>query len=602
MRDFLKTILATLVGLFLFSIMGLGGLLFLVAAISSASKDVGPSVEDRTILSFNLSQGISDSRPESDPSTVLGEALSGRERNDAIALRDAVNAIRAAAKDKRIVGIYLSGNVNPEVGTGYATLREVRDALKEFRDSGKPIIAYDDDWVERDYYLTSVANQILMNPMGTLEVNGLRSEMMFFAGALEKFGIGVQVVRAGRYKSGVEPFTRSSSSPEDRLQTQQLLTELWKEFLTTAATARKLTPQKLQAIADTQGMLMPDEAQKAGLVDRVAYADEVVAELHKLTGEDSKAETTYRRINLADYADLVAADERQSGGRIALVYAEGSIVSGGGSPGQIGGDRLARLLRDLRLDEDVKAIVIRVNSPGGSATASDRVAREVLLARKVKPVIVSMGSIAASGGYQIAAHASEIFASPNTITGSIGVFGVLPNFQKIANSNGITWDVIKTGRLADMETVIRPRTPEELAKQQRVVDRIYANFLDTVTENRPISQQKILEIAQGRVWSGVAAKNLGLVDQLGGLNDAIQAAAKAAKLGDSWQIEEYPKPRSVEERLISTLLSSLPFGAVTATDPIESNLKRLTEDLEILRTLDDPMHAYTRLPFNLRID
>lgn len=347
---------------------------------------------------------------------------------------------------------------------------------------------------------------------------------------------------------------------------------------------------------------MADQAKAAGLIDRVAYPDEVLAELQKLTGEKSGTES-FRQVSLSNYVEIAAAEETSSSDqKLALVYAEGDIVSGSGGPGLIGGDRLARVLRDLRTDDDVKAIVLRINSPGGSATASDLVAREVLLARKVKPIIVSMGTVAASGGYQIAAHATQIFASPNTITGSIGVYGVIPNFQKIANDNGVTWDVVKTGRYADMETITRPLNPEELAIQQRITDRFYQNFLDTVAENRPISRQRIAEIAQGRVWSGLDAKKIGLVDQLGGLDDAIQAAVKAAKLSDDWQLEEYPKSRSFEERLFERLLSRVHPQVQQPTDVVSVEFSKLQTELRLLQNLNDPVNLYSRLLFNPKID
>ncbi|HIK55200.1 MAG TPA: signal peptide peptidase SppA [Synechococcales cyanobacterium M55_K2018_004] len=602
MRDFLKTVLATITGLILFSFLGLGGLLFLLGAIATtASLESKPIVEDKTVLEFDLSQAISDTTADLDPSLVIAEVLSGQLPEDVLPLRHAIEAIRAAAHDDRIVGLYIHGSVNAESGAGFASLRELREALQEFRKLGKPILAYDMEWSERDYYLASVANTILLNPAGLLEMNGLRSEMMFFAGALEKYGVGIQVVRAGRYKSAVEPFTRTSSSPEDRQQTQNLLADLWNEVLTTTAQSRKLTPQKLQAIADNQGLLMADQAKANGLIDRVAYPDEVLKELQKLTEEKDDQET-FRQISLAEYAEVArAGDETTSDNHIALVYAEGDIVNGRGGPGLIGGNRFARLLRELRTDENVKAIVLRINSPGGSAIASDVIAREVLLTRQVKPVIVSLGSIAASGGYQIAASATEIFASPNTITGSIGVYGVLPNFQKIANQNGITWEVVKTGRFADMNTITRPRTAAELAIQQRIVDRIYQNFLNTVAKHRPLKVQQVEAIAQGRVWSGVDAKSLGLVDRLGGIEAAIQAAAKAAKLGDDWQLEEYPKTRSFEEQLFESLFSRLSLHTQQHSDVLTLQLQQLQANLQPLLALDDPVDTYSRLPFKFEI-
>jgi protease-4 len=281
-----------------------------------------------------------------------------------------------------------------------------------------------------------------------------------------------------------------------------------------------------------------------------------------------------------------------------VIYAQGEIVSGSGGIGKIGGDSLTSLLRELRLDENVKAVVLRVNSPGGSATASAQIAREVMLTKQKKPVIVSMGSYAASGGYQISTYANQIFAAPSTITGSIGVFGMLPNVKALANKNGITWDVVKTGRFADSNSISRPRTPEELAILQRMVDQRYEQFLAIVAESRPISSQKVAEIAQGRVWSGIAAKSLGLVDQLGGLEAAIQAAVDAAKLGNDWQLQEYPQGSALDVRLFRRVLEG---QSPSAPDAFSTQMQKLQADLKVLQSMNDPLGIYSRLPFDLWI-
>lgn len=615
MRDFFKYVFASFVGLTLFCTVGLGGLFVLLIAIATATKTDTATVENKTILAFDLSMNITDKQPNSGPEIVLGSALSGDGSNP-IALRSVLTALEAAAKDDRIVGLYLYGNINPaSSGSGFATLREVRQALQAFRDAGKPIFAYEMSWAERDYYLTSVANTVVLNPSGLMEMNGFRAETPFFAGALQKYGIGIQVLRVGQYKSFVEPFVRTSRSPEDRQQTQKLLADLWGEFLTTTAASRQLTPQKIQAIADNSATLLAPEAQTAGLVDKVAYADEVIAELQKLTGEPQRKPTdpdtlddleeteAYRRISLPDYADVALDNaEKTSRNRIALVYAEGDIVSGDGTDGQIGGDTLAKQIRALRLSDQVKAIVLRVNSPGGSAIAANLVTREVELTAKVKPVIVSMGSTAASGGYEISTYATQIFASPNTITGSIGVFSLLPNVQQLANQNGITWDVVKTGRYADIETISRPKTPQELALEQRIVDQIYSEFVNRVAESRSLPRPRVAEIAQGRVWSGAEAKRIGLVDELGGLEDAIQAAATQAKLGDDWQLDEYPKTRPFGQRLIEGVFSRQASQTLAHLDPITLGLLNLQADLQTLQSMNDPLKVYARMSFTPQID
>ena len=599
MRDFFKYTFATLTGLVLFVTLGVAGFAVLVFAIASSSREPEPQVEKDSVLTLNLAQEITDSSASAQPSALLGAALSGESPSNAVSLRSVLQSLHHAATDDRIKGLLLYGSIEPAgSGSGFATLREVRQALEAFRASGKPIFAYDDgQWQEKDYYLASTANTVLQSPNALLEINGFSAQTMFYGGALQKYGVGIQVLRVGKFKSAVEPFLRSNSSPEAKVQTQALLSDLWNEFLTTAAKSRKLTPQRLQTIADQQATLLPDQAKAAGLIDRIAYEDEVVTELQKLTGEKQGGEDL-RQINLSEYADAIAKTTQvRSSNHLAVVYAEGDIVSGEGNVGQIGGDRLARQIRKLRLDDDVKAIVLRVNSPGGSASASALVAREIELTRKVKPFMVSMGTYAASGGYEISTNATQIFAEPTTITGSIGVFGLLPNVQTIANKNGITWDTIKTGRFADGDTISRPKTPQELAIAQRVTDRIYDQFISLVAESRRLPKPKVAEIAQGRVWSGVQAHKIGLVDQLGGLEDAIKAAAHAAKISE-WQIDEYPKPRSLEEQL-SRLFSGR--SVQTPTNPLTQELHNLGSDLTALQAMNDPLNVYSRLMFDLRI-
>lgn len=311
---------------------------------------------------------------------------------------------------------------------------------------------------------------------------------MFLAGAFQKYGIGIQVLRVGKYKSAVEPFTQTNLSPENREQMQQLLNDLWGEFLTTVGRHRDLDAKQLQAIADSQGILKPQSAQSRGLVDKLAYFDEVVQELKQLTGNDEE-DKTFNQIDLTAYARVAASNaESRSKNQIAVVYAEGTIVDGEGGVREIGGDRFSALMRKLREDDKIKAVVLRVNSPGGSATVSEVIGREVELTSHRKPVIVSMGDYAASGGYWISAYGDRIFAEPNTITGSIGVYGILSNIQELANNNGITWDVVKTGRYADMQTIARPKTDAELQLYQNSVNRVYQLFLNKVAEGRNLPQ------------------------------------------------------------------------------------------------------------------
>ncbi|WP_309738009.1 signal peptide peptidase SppA, partial [Chamaesiphon sp. OTE_20_metabat_361] len=338
------------------------------------------------------------------------------------------------------------------------------------------------------------------------------------------------------------------------------------------------------------------------LVDRTAYLDEVLAELKKISGADEEDKTSYRKISIGDYAQTANKTSTSSSRKIAVIYAQGNIVSGEGLPGQIGGDSLARQVRELRLDKDVKAVVLRVNSPGGSALASDIIQREVRLLHKEKPVIISMGDVAASGGYWISTYSNKIFAESNTITGSIGVISINYNYQKLANNNGITWDVVKTSKLADSTTLARPRTPQELAISQQMVNDIYDDFLNKVAESRKLPKEKVAEIAQGRVWSGTDAKKIGLVDEIGGLNDAIAHAVKTAKLGKDWELEEYPVVESWEEKLIKQFGGSQEIRSLQSQDPLTTELLKVKTELNALKSFNDPHGIYVRLPFNFKLD
>jgi len=612
MRNFIKQTFASaigsLLGLFIFCGIGVTGLLLLI--IAAGSQDEGPQVKNKSVLVFDLALNITDSKPNSSASAAFQEALSGEDRNR-VTLRTVLDTLEKARRDPRIVGIYLDGSKSSDDSTaGFATLKEVRAALERFRAAGKTIVTYNLGWSERDYYLSSVANKIVLNPLGAMEINGLSSQTLFLTGALEKYGVGVQIIRVGKFKSAVEPLTLTKLSPENRQQTEKLLGDVWGEWRSDVGKSRNLSPAKLQAIADSGGILEADQARSNGLVDKIGYFDEVLGELKQLT--NSNDEKTFKQISLVDYAEVPGKSlgvERNSKNQVAIVYAEGEIVDGQGGVGQVGGDRFARIFRRLRQEKDVKAIVLRVNSPGGSATASEVIQRELRLTGKTKPVIVSMGDVAASGGYWISTDANRIFAEPNTITGSIGVFGALPNFQKLANNNGITWDTVKTGSYADIQTVSRPKSPQELAIYQTSVNRLYNLFLTKVAQGRNLPQQKVAEIAQGRVWSGVAAKDIGLVDEIGGIDAAISYAAKQATLGNDWRIQEYPEVRTFEQRLLGQLggearafISGNVASEAQPTDPLTAQFQKIQQELSLLQSMNDPLGVYARLPFNLKIE
>jgi protease IV len=604
MRQFLKQALASTIGsllsLTLFSAISLTLFTAIVGTLihNATTNSETVSVPDKSILTIDLSQSIVDL----DPGKTLQEAISGESPN-VTELKSVLNAIEAATTDKRILAIYLDGSSGKQLNsTGFATLKEVRDALARFRSSGKKIIAYNVDMDKRDYYLSSIADRIFINPMGSVDINGFRSETMFFKNAFDKYGIGVEVVRVGKYKSFGETWSLDKFSPAARQETQQLLSNLWGDFKTSVGTSRHLTPTSIQQIADERGVLTAAQALKSKLVDRTAYADEILAELKKISGADDDDRTSFRRIGIDDYAEVANRSHQNSSRKIAVLYAQGSIVNGQGGHGQIGGDSLAQQLRELRIDKDVKAVVLRVNSPGGSALASDIIQREVRLLQKEKPVVVSMGDVAASGGYWISTYSNKIFAQSNTITGSIGVIGINFNYQKLANNNGITWDVVKTSKLADSTTIARPRTPQELAISQQMVNDIYDDFLNKVSESRKLPKQKVAEIAQGRVWAGNDAKKIGLVDEIGGLNDAIVAAAKIAKLDKDWALEEYPVVEGWEEKLLKQFSGNQQIRSLQSQDPLSAELLKIKSELAILKSFNDPRGVYLRLPSNFKLD
>jgi len=582
--------------------------MFLVFAAANTDPPA-PKARKKSVLVYDLGTQVQD--------TPAGESIfAGSYLPDSsLSLRSVTQAIDAAAEDEKIVALYLQGGVGGG-GSGFASMAEIRQALKRFREAGKPIFAYDTDWSEMEYFLGSVANTIAIDPIGDLAMDGFSSEVRFYAGALEKYGVGMQVIRVGKFKSAVEPFLNKALSAENRKQTEALIGSLWSNFLVTVAENRDVTVADLQGIANQKGRLTAEEALAQKLVDRVAYADEIADELKQLTEVDS--DESFRETSIGNYVS--SREERRQGrdepegDRVAVLYMEGEIISGSGFRNVISSETMVEQLRELRLDDEIKAVVLRVNSPGGSATASSQIGREVILLKDAKPVVVSMGNYAASGGYWIAAPANQIFAEAGTVTGSIGTYGLLPNVKKLANDNGITWDAVKTAPFANSNTIARPKTAAELALRQRTANEIYGRFLDIVAEGRGLERQAVAKVAEGRVWTGASAKGLGLVDELGGLDAAIAAAAELAELEEGdWRLEQFPKPRSLEEELIDELLSS---GAPAARSSLQaavkaqepglpafwaSELETVAEDFEPLLFLSDPKGLYTRLPFNLDV-
>jgi protease-4 len=607
MKNFFTSMLGALVALVVFFggcfVLFIG---FVAAIVAMGGREkAAPDFEHGSYLVFDLSTNISDA-----PEPIDLGPLGGK--SDTVQLRTVTRALHAAAKDDRIAGVFITGDLNAAAfGSGYAALKEVRAALLNFKASGKPITAYLTYATTKSYYLASTATDLAIDPYGVILMPGLASQPMFFAGAFEKYGVNVQVTRVGKYKSAVEPFTRRDMSPENREEVQRLLDDIWKGILADIAPSRGLTPDKLQGTVDTEGLVRADLAKSARLVDRVAYRDEIYDALKAKTGRAGSKEP-FKQVTLEDYAKLAkdivdnpkpagdAAPKFSGRGRVAVVYAEGDIVDGEGESGEVGGSRFSRELRKLRQDDAVKAVVLRVNSPGGSASASEVIQREVRLMKKVKPIVVSMGSYAASGGYWISTYGDRIFAEPTTITGSIGVFGIQFDVQRLANDFGITFDAVKTGKFADALTITRSKTPEEIAVLQRMVDWIYGQFIAKVAESRKLKPEAVEEIAQGRVWSGAEAKRLGLVDEIGGLDAAIAYAAQKAGLGANYRLEEYPRQKELLEALQDLIEHRNPSRAESTSLPGQI-VQRIQSELKVLRSFNDPQGIYARLPINLTI-
>jgi protease-4 len=588
MKDFFKSFFATILALIV--VGGVAFVLFfgLLAVIGSSGK---PTVPSKAVLVFDLDTSLTDGERDTDASEALGEALGGGGAH-AQALPVVIEALDRAASDAHITGLFITGNLQ---SAGPAQLRELREAIQRFK-AKKPVLAYNLGWSKRDYYLAAGATKVFMNPFGEMEVNGLASEPMFFGEAFKIYGVEVQVTRVGKYKSAVEPYITDRMSDANREQIQKLLEDIWGEWKATVAKDRKKQPADLQVIADEKGLVEAEDARKLGLVDRVAPYDEVLDELKKLAGKQAK-DKDFPQITLATYAGI-PGESKSGKTRVAVLVAEGEIVDGEGKPNQVGGERLSRELRRLRQDDRVKAVVLRVNSPGGSASASELIQREVVLTKKVKPLVVSMGHLAASGGYWISTYGDRIFAEPTTITGSIGVFGLLPNVKKLANEHGITWDSVQTAKLANPMTLTRPKNDVELNRIQGVVDHIYEQFISKVADSRKLKKETVQEIAQGRVWSGQEAVKLGLVDELGGLDAALNHAAKMAKAeNDFYVVGPEREPDAFKDFLKA--LGQGKSRRLTKSGPVDALTNAFKLQFERISALNDPHGVYARLSFDL---
>jgi protease-4 len=665
MKQFFTNVAANLVTV---ALLVLVALVLVVGLVASATRSTAPGVPDDAILVVDLSQPLADRPTERTPSSAWDRALA-EPGGSRLSLRGAVIALTAAATDDRISGVLLRGTVLSDgLSSGYGGLLEFREAITRVVAAGKPVHAYLVDPGVRDYYVASAASTITLDPFGTLNFGGLSATQVHVAGFLEKYGIGVQVSRVGKFKAAIEPFTRLDMSPENRAQTQRYLDATWSAVKRGVAESRRLDTLQLQRLADSVALFLPAEAARLGLVDRVAHFDVLLADLQRLTAGNASparaavdtsappALTTDRgsapaptgntdssparitdpapslmamlpssmpQVLLRDYARLAVnrAEDPTARRKIAIVYAQGEIVNGEGGMDQVGGQAFARELRALRGNRDVKAVVLRINSPGGSVVASEEIQRELVLLDREKPVVASMGTLAASGGYWIATPARRVFAQPATLTGSIGVFAIFPNLQGIARKNGITVDTVRTGQYADLFGLSRPRSDAELAIIQRSVDAVYDAFLARVAQARRLPIDSVRAIAEGRVWAGGDALALGLVDEMGDLDAALRHAATLADLGDTpYGVLEVPKvknagdvlqelfddsPPPVVGRLRAALglgaAMPVPVAALPATGPMAVAVQGLVRELGALLRFDDPRGVYARLPYALHL-
>lgn len=614
MKQFFITFFANLAALlFVF-----GGpillILILILASFSASTKVKHivSLERGSIMVFDMSLNVVDSPEHASNNNPLNSALGGDDTKN-VTLRSLTNALKKAAKDERIKALFITGSFDPgDFGSGYAQLRELRQAILDFQNTKdhKKVYAYLEAPSTRDYYVASAASTIYLNPFGELECPGLAVVKTYFKNAFDKYGIDVQVTRVGKYKSAVEPFTNDKMSDADREETQKLLADLWGTFVSETCETRKVDTAAFQQLVDTDGYILPEHALSAHLVDKLAYFGDVLSDLGKIApaSDYDKITLPFKQISITDYGRASRTPrlpgERGSDKVVAILYLEGEIVDGWGDLTNIGGDRFAAELRELRKDNDVKAVVLRVNSPGGSAFASESIQHEIRALREKKPVVVSMGNYAASGGYWVSTYSDRIFAEPNTITGSIGVFGMFFDIQKLAGTIGVTFDAAKTGAFADFETISRPKTPQELDLAQARVNDLYGKFLDKVSASRNIPRPDLELIAQGRVWSGSEALRLKLVDEIGGLDSAIAYALQKAKLGSGvgdYRIKEYPAKQTLTETLAILLTDQQEPVMKAKAGPLSLQYSRMKAELKSLEDFNDPFGAYARLPLDWNI-
>ncbi len=555
-------------------------------AIKMKSTHVSKHKEN-TVLRINLNADIKE-RGVDNPFGDLD--LGPFMPKSTVGLNDIIESIKNAKSDNDIKGIYLEVS-NPEAG--FATIEEIRNALLDFKTSGKFIFTYSEGYSQKAYYIASTANKLYLNPQGSLEIKGLSSQIMFYKKMLEKLNVEVQIFRHGKFKSAIEPFMLDKMSDANREQVEIYLGSLWGQMISGIGKSRTISVNEINDMANQLSIRSPEDALKYKLVDGLKYEDEVFSDIKKNLHVKESDKISF--LSLDDYFKSDVNDET-SKDKIAIIYAVGEIESGEGDDDKIGSVRIAKAIRDARLDNSIKAIVFRVNSPGGSALASDVIWRETVLAQKTKPFIVSMGDVAASGGYYISCAADRIFAQPNTITGSIGVFGMIPNAQKaLSEKLGITVDTVNTNKHSDVGTILRGVTSVEFDYVQQSVENIYDVFISKVALGRKTTKSKIDSIGQGRVWSGADAIKINLVDELGGIKDAIAYAAKQAKLS-SYKTIDLPKQKDPIQDLFDNTKDEM------ETRAMKTNLGEQYIYIKQLKNVLKLKGVQARLPYEMIIE
>ena len=591
MKDFLKFTLATVTGIILSSIV-----LFIIGMVTLfgivSTSDTETVVKKNSVMMLDLN-GTLVERTQESPLGILSELFS--DDSNTYGLDDILSSIKKAKENENIKGIYLQASM---LGTSYASLQEIRNALLDFKESGKFIIAYGDSYTQGLYYLSSVADKVLLNPKGMIEWRGIASAPLFYKDLLQKLGIEMQIFKVGTYKSAVEPFTSTEMSPANREQVTAFIHSIWGQVTEGVSASRSLPVDSLNAHADRMLMFYPaEESVQCGLADTLIYRNDVRNYLKQWV--DLKEDDRLPVLGLNDMINVKKnMPKDKSGNIVAVYYASGEITDYSGSSASeegIVGTKVIRDLRKLKDNDDVKAVVLRVNSPGGSAFASEQIWHAVKELKTKKPVIVSMGDYAASGGYYISCVADTIVAEPTTLTGSIGIFGMIPNAKELSEKIGLTYDVVKTNKFADFGNIMRPFNEDEKTLMQMMITQGYDTFVSRCAEGRNITKEAIEKVAEGRVWTGEAAKKLGLVDELGGIDTALEIAVKKAGI-EGYTVVSYP----AKQDFLSSLLDTKPTNYVEA-QILKSKLGEYYQQFGMLKNLTERSMIQARIPFELNI-